>query len=529
MYNTSRTMVSVLVVFLLTALLVNSQSALAEPKSTELTDAYWNGNDFLLRFADSASTSVDLVASDSSEFVIRMQGVTVSDSLLNAIFTGPGERKAAMTRIGSNAVRLTITAPTRFGYSTIWRPFSHTLWVHTFNWQGLEYAQEQYHKGLLALDQKLEEQALEYLEVADSFGERRARSVLGIYHAQHGNDSTALEYLKSPLGADDYAARALVRNRMNDTTNAAEDTGNFQRLLAENRIAAPADVSSPTANSTDSTVPAETAGTTASESDWSDITDWRSVGLIVLGLCLFVGLVIWLSSRNPRPKAPATPLVERAVRSTSSSPSETDVPVTKVVDTPAHNPVVSPAAESVGVPSTEQEHQNISENPADEEPLHAPSVMSPPLVHSHEERDQAEEAGKTEDDKDNTALENQELPEPDTEPVQDDAIAPVETREDEDIEAEPPALKEDEVSDQTEQRGSVQGDELRKKMEDARRTGESAPATKDTSISQAQGESSTISEARRLQVSRGYVELRDRISALREQLESDPDESSDKS
>ncbi len=203
--------------------------------ATDIRGFHWNGSDLVIRFSDDVTHQVDLAASDSGTVIIRIGGRALgsAESAAARSLPGPNGLQAVITPVKETEVRLTIRSAGSIGYATLWRPYSHTLIVHTFGWDRLDYPKEQYYKGLLALEQGLVDAGKEMLEVARSTGDGRAASVLGVLYARAGNFKRAAPYLNTPVDADDYAALADVQAHNGDEAGAAHSRERFNAMLAE--------------------------------------------------------------------------------------------------------------------------------------------------------------------------------------------------------------------------------------------------------------------------------------------------------
>lgn len=204
-------------------------------RATDIREFRWNGSDLVIRFSDDVTHQVDLAASDSGSVVIRVGGraLGAAERAAGMALRGPNGLQAVITPVKEGEVRLTIRSAGSIGYATLWRPYSHTLIVHTFGWDRLDYPKEQYYKGLLALEQGLIDAGKEMLEVSRSTGDGRAASVLGVLYARAGNFKRAAPYLNAPVDADDYAALAEVQAHNGDEAGAAHSRERFTSMMAE--------------------------------------------------------------------------------------------------------------------------------------------------------------------------------------------------------------------------------------------------------------------------------------------------------
>lgn len=446
----------------------------ANAQQVGIADANWQGNDFVIRFDDSLTGNIDYAASDSMQMVVNLSRPVVSDAKQ---FAGPNGLVAALTRNGKDSIAvLTVRGQSRIGYSFLWRPYSHRLIIHTFNWDSLAYAPEQYHKGLLALEQPegLAE-AKEYLSGANVFGDRRAASVLGVLYEREGEDSLAALYLSAPLDADDYMARAHLSSRAGDAEAATRNQEHFERKLGEQSdLSLPA--GQPSRRSTDPPAQDETGKTSLSEL----FDDWRGIALVVLAALFIVVLAVWFSRRPSE-------LSQKPLDETSPPPPPTHgITESESAATPATEPVAAPATEAEPATATEEPGQEISS------PL--TSSMQTPEIAPVAESIQEEPIAPV------TKPDEVELPRPDAFPAKQEMTSAVE-----------------EPSETTEgsRRQSSQAEQLRQRMAHAQSGETQSTVAKNHETSPAGDDESTLNEARRLHVSRDYVELRNRISELK--------------
>lgn len=318
-----------LLLVLLLLLLIHSPRLHA----TDITDVRWQGEDLLIRFSDSVPYSVDLAESDTSQVILRLSPLTLPASLATKL-QGPSGRTAILTGAAPNELRVTIRSNDRMGYGTIWRPYSHTLVVHTFRWRQLGYSEEQYFKGLLAFEQRLDAQGIEFLRLAYAAGDRRAASALGIYYARHGEEALAAQYLTQPLEADDFAALAQVKRSMGDAAAAAEMERSFTQLTDSRRGGIPPATSDQAPLTDDST--ASSTGMTTPLLSRENIPTIAAVG----GGVLLLIIVIILITRRPRPDTSPGRVVAVGDGPTDAA-TRTDVEE----ETEAESPVVQEATE----------------------------------------------------------------------------------------------------------------------------------------------------------------------------------------
>lgn len=461
--------------------------------------ARWSRGEYIVEFSDSVGYSVDVGASDSTQLVVRINGADpAAIPSRTALQRGPRGSEAALTRTPEGGLRLTIRFRERRGYSILWRPYSHRLIVHTFDWNRLPYAQEQYHKGLLALEGGMTRQAEELLAVAFATGEERAGSVLGVHYARRGKDSLAARYLGRAIDEDDRAALAEIEGRpqgakargSTDTADHREggdgaagyDDGAFEdRSNPEDHVA---DGRWPDGSNGD--------GSQSPQADTglnlSTLSDWRTIASIAVALMTFIVILVFLFRRNAskaqregaKGAVQETPQGSRDYRVVPSTPA---VPEQSREKAPETIPVQRPAASEVVAPVAAP----VVEPPA--------APVQPPVVAEVEPVTVQEKA---------PVIEERPVPAPvpqETAPVRETPI-----------EAAAPAVDEEKAPAASTRLVSTQAAELQRRMESAR-TGAATPAD----------DESTVSEARRLNVSRDNIELRRRMSDLRRKLDQPAD------
>ncbi len=456
-------------------LLLMSAAAL---QATEVTGAAWNGSDFIVAFSDSAGYAVDLTQSDSSQMVIHFPGAARGAGVPSAAIGGPNGRRAAITP-ADGGLRLTIAGSGRLGYSTLWRPYSHRLVIHTFAWDSLPYQEQQYQKGLLALEEGLRDRALELLGVAYATGDRRAGSVLGVQYARDGKDSLAIHYLGNPVDADDYLALADVYRRSGDSAAARTSEVNGRKLMA---------ASLDTEGAVPTPVPARPdTGETANAGTMLDskgVDDWRYVAFGTGALVLLLGLVIWAVGRSVARRSAAAPKPEPSRPQPSGSrPATITAPVaaSPATGTPVAQPqpsVAERAEPAATTPPPAVPPATITA-PVVSEPVASEERASTPVAQESSSRKADSDAVKTSEEKP--------APEPKAPPV-------VEARVEHPV-AEPMHG----ASPEPETPIPTQLVEVRQKIQSQRKD---MPAPSE----------STVAAARRLHVSRDNVELRRKMA-----------------
>lgn len=293
--------------------------------ATDITDVRWQGEDVMIRFSDSVRYTTDLAESDSNQVILRISPLQLPSSLATEL-QGPVGRSLLLTVAASGELRVTVRSTDRMGYGTIWRPYTNTLIIHTFRWKQLGYAEEQYFMGLLAFEQQLPAQGIEFLRLAYAAGERRAASALGIYYARHGEEALAAQYLTQPVEADDFAALADVKRAMGDTLTAADMERSFRRLSDSRQAGIPA------ATPEHARAGADSASTIASSVDnWFSRENLPTIAIIGGGLLLVIVLFVVLPRRT-NGSSGATARSERdegynemAVNRGGDTPSTTDI------------------------------------------------------------------------------------------------------------------------------------------------------------------------------------------------------------
>ncbi len=347
-----------------------------------LLSADWEGTTLVLEFDNPVAAEVDLAESDSNLTLrfasgIETDGVISIDDGAGAVGTFYDEGRA-----------FRLAADDRLGYSILYRPHTHRLLLHTFDWDSLDYAAEQYHLGLLALERGIPESAIEFLTAArnsDTGGvARRASSVLGVLHQELGNDSLARMYLQNPSDADDWGARAAMLRASGDTAAAASAEEQMIASIGRNE------------GITSDVDPTRRAPTTPTIGDGTFLKKWQGIGLaIVAGL-----LILVIATMFARTTPEATKAIEEsaehhrqealeAARGSSKTETSEAPPPVEVVE-----PIEVPETDLIPPVATADEKQRDfhpfgmdrndpepkTDAPVDQEIAPKPETPSPPAV-----------------------------------------------------------------------------------------------------------------------------------------------------
>jgi hypothetical protein len=476
--------------------------------ATEVTSFRWQGEDLLIRFSDSIPYRVDLAESDTSQIVIRLTGATLpTGSETGSSLAGISGRKAILTQSTPQELRLTITSGDRMGYGTIWRPYSHTLVVHTFRWRQLGYGEEQYFKALLAFEEKLDPQGIELLRIAYATGERRAASALGVYYARRGEYALAQQYLKSPVDADDHAALAAVDLKNGDSVRSAAHQHSFEQLLAE---APPQQTGDATAGSPNDESPSPSSpqssntNTPTSMQQWLSRENWPFIAVGAALIILLIYVVVRTMRRRPVEQVAATDTSSRAERDVPQEPT----PVLVVPDPVVVEPVVPEPV--VAEPIVVEPVAAVATTPEIIEPVAVAPVVAEPVVAEPVVAEPVAAVATTPEIIEPVAVAPVAAAPVTAEPIAPAPIAaePIEAA------AEAPSLEptqQSSSSDQPVARStstlSTQAAELRRRIEAMR----SESRTTEPVEQGATADESIVSEARRLRLSRDSVELRKRL------------------
>ncbi|MCC7439431.1 MAG: hypothetical protein IT211_13145 [Armatimonadetes bacterium] len=340
--------------------------------ATQVTEARWNGDDVVITFSDSVRYQVDLAETDSMVVVIRFPATTIAADAKLRQLRNRNNRAVGFSPLPDGGLRLTLTSRSRFGYSTLWRPFTNRLIVHTFDWNGLPYNQEQYHKGLLALEAGMTQQAEELLGVAYATGEQRAASVLGVMYARAGRDSLAARYLAAPADEDDRQALQQL----------AAQGGQSPSPSVTNSSNHPGAAEPPTSQ----TSPAGITPSTTSPSFMDTFNDWRVLVAVIGGLLLFaiaLAILIRSSRKKPAPSTSATSVQAeepaiRVARGPEPAANTTTVAAPPVTPTPTA-PTPSQPAEAIAKPTPPVANSVPATQPVPETLEAVPTPVSVPV------------------------------------------------------------------------------------------------------------------------------------------------------
>lgn len=482
-----------------------------------MVNFYWKGDDLHLRFSDSVLWKVDLAESDTSQVVIKITGAT---AVQPATIEGPQGSQAILTESAPGEIRLTVRRSGKLGYASVWRPYSSTLVVHTFNWDKIDYPQQQYYKGLLAIEQGLDVQATELLEVAGSTGERRANSILGAYYARKGDFTKAISHLKNPVEADDYAALAAAQANNGDSAAAGKSMAIFGKMLEDEGKGQQPPRRAERAPQGARRDDAATGADAELEEDESadhgfetneDIRASRKglyLGGGVVALLLLIGLVVWLTRRrsgppsagpysNTRPGAPRptpTPDFDDRPRAAQerTTPRDTYAHPADMVTTEPVEATVVESRPHVIVAEDASPEPVVVEKVSDEKPVAETKTVETPTVEraAHEAPIEEKRESSFEAPAATTGV-----------PVNNVASAHEEQS------SESTATEE-----RTTRSTPRQAADLRRRIEMMRTSASDTPAPRAATLNASE---STVNEARRLQISRDSVELRRRMEQHR--------------
>jgi hypothetical protein len=465
--------------------------------SAGITGARWSGNDFVVGFTDSVGYSLDLGLSDSTQLVIRIAGVEPNDRLFHVgSKPGPNDAEALLSPTPDGG-RLTITFPKRYGYSTVWRPYTHRLIVHTFDWDALSYGELQYHKGLLALEGGYVKQAEELLALAYATGEERAGSVLGVHYARLGNDSLAGRYLHHAIDEDDRIAMKSIGREPN-------------AIAATDDMEQPTERSDSPRNEPDRTE--QPSHLSTSGDLLTSLSDWRTITAIIVAVVSFTIILTVLFRRNSK----------SAARARQQKLDEEERKIAEGVREERRQQQARTTAENVP-PTPAPKPQEPPPPPQTVAPAEEPRTPTQPVEHPPAAVAPAVESGSTEDRNTSTGTPaDEKAPVSDTKdapkeptPAAETTPPPVTAEAPNTATATPTTTTErtDAAREETQPRKtSTQAAELQRRIEAARHEREGSG-----------GGGSTVSEAKRLNVSRDNVELRRRMTELRKKIDQSAD------
>lgn len=436
-------------------LLLVAASSVATAQGAKLLSMEWHGPNLVLRFSDSVSIQTDMAESDSS-LTLRFA---------EPVEPGPVSRAShgdLVAKLDEDGSTFRLEGDRRVGYSMLWGPWSHTLVIYTFDWDSLTFAEEQFHLGLLALEQDLGNVATEYLATArgadTGLVARRAEGVLGMLYARSGDDSLASLYLADPRDADAWGARSEVLRRSGDTAAAA---------TAERQMADASDVIPGLADADVEPVPTPSDEVAEASGPEDFLGGWQGITLLVVAGLLILVIATLFARRPPKSEfAEEERLRER--------------------EEPPHAPVTGHSVGREGTPEPDVE------------------ISTPPPAPEEAERIIAEEVPKA------RGSSIHEIFSPAPEP--DSARSPLEGFEEETTSEQPP------VPPPTRPAGSRQAEALRRRVQGELEEAGAPPGPIDTPEVDADSDDereSIIARARKMNVSRDYIELRRRLEKLR--------------
>jgi hypothetical protein len=189
-YNKSNVLF-VMAVMLLMALIYTSQS------QSIVNRIVPDSNKVLIYLTDTTSSFKTSLSEDKYRISIQIDNAYIAEGIKSVIGSGV-VREVNTVTYGSSA-ELSINLNDRIGYTAVWLPFSRAIQIDLFRWDNLNPAEDDYRSGLLALEDKIDKAATEYLRKSANAGSANASAFYGLIEMQKGNIGTSANYLKKAL------------------------------------------------------------------------------------------------------------------------------------------------------------------------------------------------------------------------------------------------------------------------------------------------------------------------------------------
>lgn len=454
-----RPLAGLLPLFLLSLLVASAPSDLAA-QGPRLLSMNWHGPNLVLKFSDSVAFTTDPVESDS--------GLTLRfDTPVEIAGAGEAANGPVIGRFNRRGTTFRLEGNARVGYSMLWGPYSNSLVIYTFDWDELSFAEKQFHLGLTALEQGLPNVSAEYLSTARNADTgvvaKRAAGVLGLVYERTGQDSLAALYLGDPQDQDMWGARSSILRRSGDTAAAA---------AAERQMAAATDALPGLAG-------ADAEPTDAVETSTTDpgdfLSGWPGIALLVVAGLLILVIATMFARRPPKQPTESVAPAPHAPETTETPTTTTAPPVTPVPTGSHHDDpdIDDPDIEHSTPPPSPEEAEEIIEKEVKGKSSSIAQIYSPPS----DRTDKGAEALRG-------LEEEQRGPAAGTEPTA---------------------------------RGSRQADALRQMVRDEKTADPKAETPTEPPADEAEtDEQDVIAKARKMNVSRDHVELKNRLKGRRD-------------
>ncbi len=190
--------------------------------TNELVDIIKLDNDItLIRCTEQFNYTTQL-SEDKKNITLNI--LSVSNSIDdNSIKLRSDLQKEIFVSTNDNNVKLNLILTNSSGYNTYQLPYSNSLVIESFRWEGISQAEEDYRDGLFAYDSKLYDEAIYNFSKVNS--EKYLTGIKGLVYLFQ--DSVLLSYENLLLAArnnsylpDVYAALSQIHFQNGDTTKA---------------------------------------------------------------------------------------------------------------------------------------------------------------------------------------------------------------------------------------------------------------------------------------------------------------------
>lgn len=133
------------------------------------------------------------LSDDKQKITIKLTGVDVADQARK--LQGQGIVQEVYVQKNKEEVEISILLKDKRGYNAVFLPYSRAIMVEVFDWNKLSTAEDNYHSGLLSIEQGVIASSKKLLSLSAKGGFANAGVFLGIQLMMEGNTSTALDKL----------------------------------------------------------------------------------------------------------------------------------------------------------------------------------------------------------------------------------------------------------------------------------------------------------------------------------------------
>lgn len=201
---------------------------------TELVDISPNDNgSVVLSFSALPKTISSELSEDKKRVTLTLTNTSAASTLRDELPTTKQIEHISVQRNGQN-LTLYLVLRDKYGFTHVALPYSRTVHLSLVQWDKLSQHDNLYHSGLLSLESKQPETALEYLQQASQKGSGNAAAIAGLIVLQQGDIAKAQSLFTRAIDIgtsipDVYAAISDIAAARGDTQRAQHFAQLFTR------------------------------------------------------------------------------------------------------------------------------------------------------------------------------------------------------------------------------------------------------------------------------------------------------------